>query len=177
MTSPAKVGMVPTSRNVTKFSSPPAGTPSITRFGRAPNALEAASSASATRADASFTWVESSFTVARRASFSAPDAFATSLPMTFCSARNVSKAAIASRLAASACRAVSTSDSSAPLERSDALMTSGESRRSWGSITPLVCHAHSLEPVRKPSSHALASTNAASLFRGDTSGLWPLARG
>ena len=161
--SPSNEGISPTSVSVTKFSSPPEGTPSSTILGKAPKISLASRSASSTAELASLTRAESSLTWARSSCLRSPDAPATSLPKAFCSARNASYAEMASRRAVSAAIALSTCASSPPRARSEARICSGSSRSIWGSITPVFSHAPSGEPARKCSSHVLASTKASSL--------------
>ncbi|MEG8035370.1 hypothetical protein QP157_08570 [Sphingomonas sp. LR61] len=93
------------------------------------------SSAAVTVAWASFTRAESAWACCTSAAFSSFGALATVLPKAFCSARSDSNAVIALRRAASAATASSTTATDARRDSCEALMTSGLSRSSWGSIT------------------------------------------
>ena len=81
------------------------------------------------------TSAEISLVRASRACFSSPCAFATSLPIDFCSARSRSKAVRELRRRSSAARMASTTPSSSPRARWLARTSSGSSRSSLMSIT------------------------------------------
>ncbi len=89
-----EVGTSPYVRSVTKFSSPPAGTPATTMFSILASTASAASSAAVTACCAALTCSLSAFASATRAAFSSFGACATRLPCAFCAARSSSKAVI-----------------------------------------------------------------------------------
>src|SRR3954454_21613374 len=132
--SAAKSRGVPMVSSTTKSSSPPAGACSWATLGIAMIAACQASSASAWAASAAFTSAERPLVRSRSCCFSSPWACGICLLRAFCSARRVSKSAIACRRRVSAARASSTTAADSPRLAWAARTRSGWSRRMRGSI-------------------------------------------